>query len=325
MSAQDVLKEAAAAAAWEKAGAASLPASDAPVDEPAPELAHNLPRAIAQFQQPWAGGEAPVLRLRAIRLQGLSNVRPGFLAALCRPYVDAGCGHTPLSQVWYAHRTQFAHPGEPSDFRHLLEATTSLSADLSRLDLVRDITASLEPSQHAGADATEDVDILLKVLPTKRFFLKSNTSVGQSEGTASVQGKIRNVFGGAETLEGSATLGTRTRHAYNLVFTSPVLASPDVWTSFSLLSRHRDMSSYISAHEAQHTLRAALLVRALPNQTMRNDGTRHELTYEACHRHFHHMLPEASVAYVLPLTQHPTFGDADPEIVPDLHYGTRYP
>lgn len=203
----------------------------------------------------------PTLRLCAVRIQGLRNVRPGFLASLCKPYVDGTSGETKLGQVWYGGRTEFAPPGEPTTFRTLLEATTALSSDLSRLDMVRDIAARLEPSQLSTGNPEEDVDIVLQVKPSKRFFLKTNTSVGQSEGTASVQGKVRNVFGGAETLEGSATLGTRTRYAYNAVLSTPVMASPDIWASISALSQHRDMSSYISAHEGQHALRAALMVR----------------------------------------------------------------
>ena len=145
----------------------------------------------------------------------------------------------------------------------------------------------------------KDVDLVLRVQPAKRFFLKTNTSVGQSEGTASIQGKVRNVFGGAETLEGSATLGTRTRHAYHAVFSTPVLASPDVWANVSALAQHRDLTGYLSAHEGLHTLRAACMVRAVYSpQMLGQDGVRNELAYEASHRHFHHLLPRASVAYV---------------------------
>ncbi|KAI3626661.1 hypothetical protein CBS14141_000662 [Malassezia furfur] len=266
------------------------PRTRRPAPEPAPkEVEHNLPRAIEQFQQPWLAGEAPTLRLCAVRIQGLRNVRPSFLAGLCRPYVDASSGVTPFSAWWYGERASHALPGEPTTFKSLLDITTALGGDLARLDLVRDIAASLEPSQMSSGHPEEDVDLVLRVQPAKRFFLKTNTSVGQSEGTASIQGKVRNVFGGAETLEGSATLGTRTRHAYHAVFSTPVLASPDVWANVSALAQHRDLTGYLSAHEGLHTLRAACMM-------LGQDGVRNELAYEASHRHFHHLLPRASVA-----------------------------
>jgi len=76
-----------------------------------------------------------------------------------------------------------------------------------------------------------------------------------------------------------------------LSFTTPVLACPDLWANISAISQHRDLTNFISAHEGQHMLRSALMYSA-------PGGTRHELAYEASHRHFHHISPEASVSYV---------------------------
>lgn len=55
------------------------------------------------------------------------------------------------------------------------------------------------------------------------------------------------------------------------------------------VSQHRDLSGYIRAHEGQHQLRTAIMYA-------RGDGARHELAYEASHRHFHHLHPDASIA-----------------------------
>lgn len=46
-----------------------------------------------------------------------------------------------------------------------------------------------------------------------------------------------------------------------LVFASPVFACPDLWVNVSAVSQHRDLTSFISAHEGQHMLRSALMVR----------------------------------------------------------------
>ena len=130
---------------------------------------------------------------------------------------------------------------------------------------------------------------MLHCKPAGRFFLKSSTSLGNSEGTASIQAKLRNLFGGAESLEGTAALGTRTRHSYYGVFSTPVLASPDLWFNTSVLSQHRDMTSYASAHEGLTSVRSALVWTPAPT-------IKHELAYEASQRWLHHLLPEASVA-----------------------------
>lgn len=58
--------------------------------------------------------------------------------------------------------------------------------------------------------------MLLQLRESPRLFLKSSTDVGNGEGSVSVQGRIRNLFGGAEKLEGSYEMGTRTRGAMNV-------------------------------------------------------------------------------------------------------------
>ncbi|KAL4399154.1 mitochondrial outer membrane protein [Malassezia pachydermatis] len=245
---------------------------------------------MAQLQQPLVDlHDIPILRLAAIRITGLKDTRNGFLAGMCRPYVDPTAPEAFLSDLRYGHRMYFPLPGQPTTIHAILQSATSFSADISRMDLAKDISVELEPSTVSDRHPHEDVDVVLRIRPASRFFLKTSTSVGNSEGTASVQGKIRNLFGGAESLEGSATLGTRTKHNYNVAFATPVLSCPDLWANVSAMSQHRDLTGYLSAHEAQHVLRSALMYAHL-------NGTRHELAYEASHRHFHHILPEASVA-----------------------------
>lgn len=183
------------------------------------DLLHNLPKAMAQLQQPLVDlHDIPILRLAAIRITGLKDTRNGFLAGMCRPYVDPTAPEAFLSDLRYGHRMYFPLPGQPTTIHAILQSATSFSADISRMDLAKDISVELEPSTVSDRHPHEDVDVVLRIRPASRFFLKTSTSVGNSEGTASVQGKIRNLFGGAESLEGSATLGTRTKHNYNVSY-----------------------------------------------------------------------------------------------------------
>lgn len=51
--------------------------------------------------------------------------------------------------------------------------------------------------------------------------------MGNAEGSAYIEGLARNIFGGAESLNLSASFGTRTRSAYQANFETPILSNPD--------------------------------------------------------------------------------------------------
>ncbi|WFD34715.1 hypothetical protein MCUN1_001559 [Malassezia cuniculi] len=255
--------------------------------EEAPQ--HNLPRAMQMLREPWLDLEPAPLRLSGIRIGGLKDMRPWFLAGLVQPYADPNAAAAPFAEWRFGERLDTPRPGTETTLPRILQTATLLGSDLARLDLVKDIGVRLEPAENAGSSPEQAVDIVLQVKPTSRYFLKSSTSFGNSEGTASIQGKIRNIFGGAETLDGSATLGTRTRRAYNLVFSTPVLSSPDIWASLSGIAQHIDRTSHIGAQEGLHTLRAAITYS-------QGGASRHELAYELGHRRLHHISPTASAA-----------------------------
>lgn len=272
------------------AAADAGPERHAEQEAPEPEMPpHNLPRAMQQLREPWLDLEPAPLRLSGIRIAGLANMRPWFLAGLVRPYADPTAASAPFAEWRFGDRLNVPMPGAETTLPRILKTTTMLSTDLARLDLVKDIAASLEPAESPGSAPEQDVDIVLRVKPTSRYFLKSSTSFGNSEGTASIQGKLRNVFGGAESLEGTALLGTRTRRAYHAVFATPVLSCPDLWANVSAIAQHNDRTSHIGAHEGLHTIRAALTYS-------QGNGARHELSYELGHRRLHHISPSASAA-----------------------------
>lgn len=59
-----------------------------------------------------------------------------------------------------------------------------------------------------------------------RLLLKTGTDLGNTEGSAYVNALYRNIFGSAESLNFSASLGTRTRSAYQGIFETPILSDP---------------------------------------------------------------------------------------------------
>ncbi|KAN0065700.1 hypothetical protein ACQY0O_000830 [Thecaphora frezii] len=258
---------------------------------------HNLIRATQLLQgaaSPSPFAPSPILRLNSIRIVGASALRPSFLATLCRPYLDPSLNaQNALSaaawnSVLYGTRIQHPLPFQPTTLPSILKLTGSIVADLTKFDIFNTIDASLAPSFAPGANE-EDVDVILSCKPKGRLFLKSSTDIGNGEGSASVQGLIRNVFGGAETLQGSATFGTRTKQAFNLQFASPLLANPDHTASLSAFVSERDLTTFSSAFESIKGLKAAVSSSVAP-------GVQHELAYEASVRSLGRLLPDASIS-----------------------------
>lgn len=75
-----------------------------------------------------------------------------------------------------------------------------------------------------------------------------------------VTARIRNSLGGAETLELNASIGTKTKSAYQASFTTPVLASPLLSFSLQGFSFDRDNTAFASHREEAKGGRAKLSV-----------------------------------------------------------------
>lgn len=83
------------------------------------------------------------------------------------------------------------------------------------------------PSRTDPSSTPTDIDIYLSVREKSRILLKTGTDVGNAEGSAYANLLARNLFGGAETLNLNASLGTRTRSVYQASFETPFLSNPD--------------------------------------------------------------------------------------------------
>ncbi|KZZ98204.1 mitochondrial outer membrane protein (Sam50) [Ascosphaera apis ARSEF 7405] len=83
------------------------------------------------------------------------------------------------------------------------------------------------PKSDDPLSSPNDIDVFLTVKEKSRLLFKTGTDLGNTEGSAFVNALYRNIFGGAETLNFNASLGTRTRSAYQAAFESPILSNPD--------------------------------------------------------------------------------------------------
>ncbi|KAL9109932.1 MAG: hypothetical protein Q9227_005455 [Pyrenula ochraceoflavens] len=87
------------------------------------------------------------------------------------------------------------------------------------------ISNSLRSPSHTDPSTTPtDYDIYFGVKERGKIQLKTGTDLGNAEGSAYASLLLRNLFGGAESLNVNASIGTRTRSAYQAAFETPVLS-----------------------------------------------------------------------------------------------------
>ena len=101
-------------------------------------------------------------RINAVRVEGAKNTRRSFLASIV-----------------YPHLPQHPH----SSLESVLRATRDIGHYLVQSDIFQTVHARLEPSVDTTAKPG-DVDVIYTTRERPRFFLKTSTEVGNSEGNA---------------------------------------------------------------------------------------------------------------------------------------------
>lgn len=96
------------------------------------------------------------------------------------------------------------------------------------------------PDPTIASSTPNDIAVYYSVREKGRVFAKTGTDVGNVEGSAYGYLSWRNLLGGAETLNITGSLGTRTRSAYSVSFSTPVRSDPDVrWEIGALINTLR--------------------------------------------------------------------------------------
>ncbi|UOH82126.1 hypothetical protein LQV05_004817 [Cryptococcus neoformans] len=220
------------------------------------------------------------LRLTSIRLAPPPpTTRSSFTSALLSPFLSKPHPSIP----------SWLHPAPPPPItlHQILLTTRTLVQHVDKFG-VYDMDHSgvrLEPRR--GGDPDE-VELVLALREKGRLFLKAGTEIGGGEGGGNVTARIRNVFGGAETLEGTASLGTKTKSAYQVSLFTPLFASPLLSFALSAFSLDRDNSAFASHRERAQGGRAKL-------SAITPWGT-HDLQYELVDREIDRLTPNASVS-----------------------------
>ena len=143
-----------------------------------------------------------------------------------------------------------------------------------------------KPSPTDPSTTPTDIDIYLSVKEKSRIIIKTGTDVGNAEGSAYGNLLWRNAFGGAETFNLNASLGTRTRSAYQASFETPILSNPDLRWEFGGLASSTQKSW--ASHEE------ALKGGWTKLRWMATGGSRHELGYNGVWRQITGLATNAS-------------------------------
>ncbi|KAI9820198.1 MAG: hypothetical protein M1827_005820 [Pycnora praestabilis] len=200
-----------------------------------------------------------LVTISSIRVLGASHTRKGFLERIFGPLLSV-------------------NQDRPYTLAEALNEVSISSNKLHRFDIFNPpISLFIDrPSPSEASSTPNDIAIYLSVREKSRLLLKTGTDLGNAEGSAYGNLLWRNVFGGAESLNLNASLGTRTRSSYSVAFDTPVLSNPDVrWEVDGLQSSTQ--KSWASHEEA---LKGA----ATKFKWMSAGGGRHELGYSGTWR-----------------------------------------
>ncbi|OZJ05399.1 hypothetical protein BZG36_01989 [Bifiguratus adelaidae] len=133
-------------------------------------------------------------------------------------------------------------------FASVLNRVQEGAQNLTRLDIFDQLEITVDTPQDPFADRNEAVDIILNVKEKSRLCIKTGTEVGNGEGNMNGSITLRNIFGGAESLQAMASFGTRTSSAFSLLLATPLKSSPDHMFDFNAHSVVRNNMA-TSSHE----------------------------------------------------------------------------
>ncbi|KAK3649700.1 hypothetical protein LTR56_006660 [Elasticomyces elasticus] len=176
------------------------------------ERIHNVQEKSQQRQAELLGINAhkPVT-ISSVRVLGASHTRHSFLERLFHPVLS--------------HNRQGSYT-----LQEALQELGGAVDKLNRLEIFQQpISTYIDtPDQTDASTTPTDHAVFITAKERGRYTIKTGTEAGTAEGSAYVNAQLRNIFGGAESLNAHASLGTRTRSAYSANFDTPILSNPDL-------------------------------------------------------------------------------------------------
>lgn len=144
-------------------------------------------------------------KLVGVRIVGSPNTRRGFLERLVQPMLSSDV---------------------PRTLNRTLDDLAETADRLAHFGIYESVMIDIA-SAGDSTDPSTNIEATIRLKERSRLWARTGTDFGNQEGSAYASANARNVFGGAETVEGNIAFGTRTKTSYEMKFTSPVLANPD--------------------------------------------------------------------------------------------------
>ncbi|KAF9115019.1 hypothetical protein BGX27_009238 [Mortierella sp. AM989] len=205
------------------------------------------------------------MTLHKITVRGATKTRESFLYRILRPAFQARSLHEVI--------------GLSRQSVHRME----------RFGIYEDIKLQLDsPSDPWLQDRKDMVDLGIWVKEASRIQIRTGTEAGNAEASMYGAMTVKNLFGGAETLNTSMAFGTRTSSAFQFSLATPLLADPDKWLSINLFSQARNNTQWSSYEEE-------LKGGSLKYTTLSHFGY-HEFAYEGHWRHVCRPTDKASLS-----------------------------
>jgi len=109
------------------------------------------------------------------------------------------------------------------------QAIDNTARKLNKLDIYHSpISVYIDKANPTDPSTTPtDLAIYFSAREKSRYTIRTGTEVGHADGSAFASASLRNIFGGAESLNVHLSKGTRTRSAFSAVFDTPILSDPD--------------------------------------------------------------------------------------------------
>ncbi|CDS13179.1 hypothetical protein LRAMOSA05357 [Lichtheimia ramosa] len=130
----------------------------------------------------------------------------------------------------------------------VINRSQEAAQQLQRFQIFDDVQLFLDRASDSDPLAAPgSINVIYRLKERSRLFIKTGTEIGNNEGSMSGSVTLRNIFGGAEMLESSASFGTRNSSAFQFILSKPVNGSPDAQVDInahSVLQNNLLTSSY---------------------------------------------------------------------------------
>ncbi|CAG8595900.1 745_t:CDS:10 [Paraglomus occultum] len=137
---------------------------------------------------------------------------------------------------------------EARTFGELIDEVRIAADKLNRLDIFKYVDVLLDTCED-GFAPPEALDMVIAVEEKPRYWIRTGTEIGNDAGSANISLNIRNVFGGAETLEAFMSANTQTSHVFEFCLAKPINGNPDYKIDASAFSLTKNNQIYSSHDE----------------------------------------------------------------------------